>query len=760
MSALGRVVRAGVRRKRVQTAVIGLATMMAVTASVLGGSLLVVSSAPFDEAFTAQRGAHVAARFAAPPRAGAVAGVTDSAGPFPFGTAVPDSRGLERAPLALVGRADPGGPVDEVAVLSGRWAAAVDEVVLSADVPFAERLLDQEIRLVDRPGAFTVVGLARSVSRTADAWVLPAALPAPTGYQVLYRLAEPDRVDDAVAAIRGVGEVVGAQSWLVVKEEAVRETAVYVPFLVAFGLLGLVMSVLIVGNVVAGAVSAGTRRIGVLKALGFTPAQVVRAHVAQALVPAAVGTAVGVLAGNLLAVPVLAETTEVYGTGALGVDPVVDLLVVVGVLGVVALTAWAGAARAGRLRTVEALAVGRTPRPRRGRTATRVAARLPVPVPVALGLARPFARPVRALGLVAAVVFGTTAVTFAVGLGTSLGAVQTAREPDATDVVIGVRAPEGDPIPTGATAALRPDTDRAAVTAAIDAQAGTAGYYGIARRRAAVAGMSGSVVALAFSGDTSRSNYQLISGTWFRGAGEAVVPTTFLTATATSIGDTVTLEDGGRSVRLKIVGEVFDTRNDGKQVLVDAASLPGLRPTMYHISVREGTDLPAYLAGLSAALRPLGVEPREGRDGGFSDMLALIAGLTALLTLLLVAVAGLGVLNTVLLDTRERVRDLGVHKAVGMTPGQTTALVVASVAVTGVVGGVLGVPAGVALHSAVLPLMAEGAGTALPASAHAAYHPVGLVLFALGGLVIAVLGALPPAGWAARTRTATALRAE
>ena len=66
------------------------------------------------------------------------------------------------------------------------------------------------------------------------------------------------------------------------------------PFLVAFGVLGLVMSVLIIGIVVSGAVGAGTRRIGILKALGFTPAQVVRAYVAQALIPAAVGTVLGV----------------------------------------------------------------------------------------------------------------------------------------------------------------------------------------------------------------------------------------------------------------------------------------------------------------------------------------------------------------------------------------------------------------------------------------------------------------------------------
>ena len=84
----------------------------------------------------------------------------------------------------------------------------------------------------------------------------------------------------------------------------------FVPFLIAFGVLGVLMAVLIIGNVIAGAVSTGTRRIGILKALGFTPNQVVRAYTVQALIPAVVGAALGVVAGNLLTVPVLAQTNE------------------------------------------------------------------------------------------------------------------------------------------------------------------------------------------------------------------------------------------------------------------------------------------------------------------------------------------------------------------------------------------------------------------------------------------------------------------
>ncbi len=53
-----------------------------------------------------------------------------------------------------------------------------------------------------------------------------------------------------------------------------------------------------------------------------------------------------------------------------------------------------------------------------------------------------------------------------------------------------------------------------------------------------------------------------------------------------------------------------------------------------------------------------------------SDVVDLMISLIGTLTLLLAIVAGLGVLNTIVLHTRERVHDLGVFKAVGMTPGR------------------------------------------------------------------------------------------
>ncbi|MEU0097337.1 FtsX-like permease family protein [Streptomyces sp. NPDC006267] len=782
MSALGKVVRAGVGRRRVQTLVIGLATMMAVAASVLGGSLLVVSGAPFTDAFAEQRGAHLSVAFDAErvsagllSKSADAEGVSGAAGPLRTATVVPTSDGAGSGwPMTVVGRGDPGRDVDEVALLEGRWPTGPGEIVLSVGSALVPAP-GMKLTFAELPGspALTVVGVARSVTQTADAWVAPSQMPALTapgsgGYQMLYRFADADTAAQIGAGGEAVtrnlprGAAVGQQSWLTVKKNAERDTALYVPFLIAFGALGLVMSVLIVGNTVAAAVGAGTRRIGVLKAIGCTPARVVRSYVGQALIPAAAGTALGVLVGKLLAVPVLAETEEVYGSSSLTVAPWVDASVIAGVLGLVAATAWASAWRAGRLRTVDALAVGRGTSTRRGRWAARLAGRLPLPQPVALGLARPFARPARALAMGTAVLFGTVAVTFTVGMAASLSEVMKAKAHDAADAA--VPAPLPDLGPQGPASAKKPRADPAEIAAAIEAGAGTAKHYSAATVRATVSGVTGTVDVIAFTGDASWGGYTMVSGRWADKPDEAVVPTPFLAATGTRVGDTVTVNGLDRPVTVRIVGEVLDPRNDGMQVFTDARTLaaahPDLTETSHHIAVASGTDVTRYVDALNKDLAALGATAQVGGLDGGSDMVVTLNSLSAILTLMLVAVAALGVLNGVLLDTRERVRELGVHKALGMTPRQTVTMVLTSVVVTGLVAGALGVPLGVTLHGWVFPAMGESVGLRLPDSVIAVYHGAELVSLALGGLLIAALGALLPAGWAARARTATALRTE
>ncbi|MFG2801052.1 ABC transporter permease [Streptomyces pseudovenezuelae] len=779
--ALVRVVRSGVGRRRVQTVVIAIATMMAVAAAVVAGSLMVVSHAPFDHAFAEQNGPHVTAEFD-PAKVGAgqlggtgrLDGVTASAGPYPLTVLrATDSSGRQPPAMTLVGRTGPHADVDDLDLTTGRWARKPGEIVLSSSYEGPAFKVGDTLTASDT--TLTVVGFATSAARTADAWATPAQVRAlatkarAVTSQMLYRFDAAGSKSDIAAARKQLlaavpsGALLGTRSYLDTKRAADTGAAPTIPFLVAFGVLGIVMSVIIVGSVISGAVGTSLRRIGILKAIGFTPREVVRAYVAQALVPAGVGIALGVVLGNLLAVPLLDDTEQAYGTATLSVAWWVDVVVPAGALLVVGIAALVPAARAGRLRTVEAIAVGRAPRTGRGQWAHRAAGRLPLPRAVTYGLASPFAHPVRTLAMLLAVAFGTIAATFAVGLTSSLNEVNAIQDPQdrsAVTVFTGGRTVAGgEHVPAPGTPEPEP-ADPAQVSAAIRAQAGTASYYGMGQEDATVAGVSGTVRATLYQGDSTRGAYAMISGHWLTGAGQVVVPGQFLESTGTGIGDTVRVTVGKRTAVLRIVGEAFGTSDDELEIQADIADFPATRPQEFLVDVKPGVSAPDYAKRLAARVEPLGADARANSPSEQDNFVFILNTMAALLTLMLVCVAGLGVLNSVVLDTRERVHDLGVCKALGMSPRQTVSLVLASVAGIGVLGGLVGVPAGYALHGFVLPVMGHAAGTDLPRSVLDVYDLPQLLLLGLAGLVIALLGAMLPAGWAARARTATALRTE
>lgn len=795
MTALGKVVRAGVGRRRVQTAVLVLTTLIAVAASVLAAGLLVASNAPFDHGFARQHGAHLTATFdgskATTAQLAATTHAPDviaAAGPYPTVSASPRSAGsgsppggFDLPPITVVGRADPGGAVDQVTLTRGHWPARPGEIVLSSNSRLPPDVT--QLQFPDAPGRPTlaVVGMVNSVSQTADAWVTPTELRMLTpdgtvaGFEMLYRFVHAGTTAEvaadraAIAAAAPHGALTGTQSWLATKQVQAANTAAFVPFVTAFGMLGLVLSVLIISIVVSGAVGAATRRIGILKALGFTPTQVTRAYVAQALIPAGIGVVLGAVVGNLLAIPVLHGAETSYDTAGLSIPMWVSVGVPAAALAAVAIAAAVPALRAGRLRAVDAIAVGRTVQPRRGRVTQRIASRLPVPRPIGLGLANPFARPARTSLMAATVVFGAVTITFAIGLAVSLGKVQSSRELDSAGAVV---VDTGGPSIAGKGAIRAPgpgnqqpatQADPRAVAAAIARQLGTRSYYGITQAQLTVSGITGQTDAIAYQGDSSWATHQMVSGHWLTGPGQAVVTGRFLTAAGIHVGDTLTVTDNGKSTSVHVVGEVFTLSDDGMDLLTSTSTFADLglpaQPGEFHVALRPGTSTQAYIDALNTVLQPIGAGAGPNRSSQ-SDVIKAMDALIAMLTAMLVIVAGLGVLNAVVLDTRDRVHDLGIFKALGMTPRQTVATVLTSVGAIGLLAGAVGVPIGVVLHHYVLPIMAHTTGEHLPSIDVAVYRTMITVLLVLGGPLIAMLGAALPASWAAKVRPATALRTE
>ncbi|MGC1756577.1 ABC transporter permease, partial [Trebonia sp.] len=315
----------------------------------------------------------------------------------------------------------------------------------------------------------------------------------------------------------------------------------------------------------------------------------------------------------------------------------------------------------------------------------------------------------------------------------------------------------------GALTAVQQDT----ISSAIAATPGTQHYLTQAADNLSLPGLDssngGAQITAYGGGDPAWSGLVLISGGWYAqspGVREIDVNTLFLTDTKTAVGDTYTLVNGTHKVTAKIVGEVFQPGND-VSIYMSQATLTAIDPTVtgpasFAVSLRPGVSADDYSVALQ---NTLGNSYFVGTGGGGQALVAIIT-LVTMLTLLIIAIAGLGVLNTVALQIREKAHDIGIFKALGMTPRQTLSMVVCSVGITGLVAGIVAVPVGILLHHNVLPAMASAANSGIPQSVMSVYSAPEMVLLGLAGLVIAIAGALAPASWAARSRTATALRTE
>ncbi|WP_432885907.1 FtsX-like permease family protein [Kribbella sp. CA-245084] len=775
MSAVWPVSRAAVRRRRVQTVVIGVVVLLSTTMIVVALGLLAASSGPFDQAYSRQSGAHLVASYDP-------AKVTDSqltkaasaakasAGPFAMATLDVSSRisGIPQS-LVTVGRADPGGAVDRLNLWKGRWATKPGEIVLNRNPTESEGhgapTLTSTMSVAGQ--TLTIVGFAYSVSQSADAWVAPAQMTSlkPTATQMLYRFAQAatnEQVSAGQAAVTSglpSGALVGSQSYLGLRALATGEPNTFVPFLMVFGWLGLAVAVLIVANVVSGAVVSGFKHIGVLKSLGFTPTQVMAVYLTMISIPAIVGCAGGTVLGNVLAESLLTRAFENYGAEGITVPLWVDVVVVLGVPVLVALSALLPSLRARSLSAAEAISAGSAPRAGRGLRVQGWLSGTRLPRSVSLGLGLPFARPARTALTLAAVVLGVTSVTLAVGLGKSLTEYQTvSSRAGAVDLALFAQ-PTGDgPPPGDPDAPPTPKLSDAADEALVRSTAGAESVTASANLPMRLAGTSTDLQVSFYRGDFEQVGYRILDGRWFDGPGEVVVSERFLRQRGLAVGDTISLQSQGKTVRATIVGKAM--YNSGDEVLSNWQTLvlvaPKLRASLYEINVKPGTNLDAFVQAVQKG--DPGLIETDGQSAG--SFVAIVLATVILLTLMLGTVAALGVFNTVILNTRERRRDLGMLKSIGMTPLQVTGMVVTSMAALGAIGGLLGIPLGIIAHRLVVPAMANAAQVEIPSFMLHVYPWSLLALLILAGIFIAAAGAYFPARTAAQTTIAKVLHNE
>ncbi|MFJ2270751.1 FtsX-like permease family protein [Streptomyces sp. NPDC087849] len=486
------------------------------------------------------------------------------------------------------------------------------------------------------------------------------------------------------------------------------------------------------------------------KALGFTPNQVVAVYLTMVSVPAIAGCVLGALLGTALAQPILSIVFSGIGTGSavLTISPWVSVVSLADTPVVVLLAALIPALRAHRLPATRAITAGSAPRTGRGLRVQRKLGGTRLPRSVSLGLGQPFARPGRTLLTMAAIVLGVTTVTLTTGLTSTMVAYgDTAAGNGAAQVEVRAGSP--------ANRETAPKLSDARTEELLRSLPGAEQLTANALVQVNLVGYTQLTSAFFFRGDPPPAASRIVQGRWPDGPGEAVVGPSFLKQHGLSVGDRITLATGGRKAAATIVGESMDGDarglNASRQTLTELS--PHRRAGVYAVTLAPGTDAKAYIKAVKAA--DPGLHPSLVESG--SGATTAIVGFSSVFTVLRTVVAALGVFNTVLLSARERRRDLGMLKSIGMTPRQIVAMTVTSVAGLGVVSGLVGIPLGMLAHR----LLVDNVGVVVfPEPMKDVWHAPQPAALALAGVTIAVLGALVPARSAARLTIATALHNE
>jgi len=257
------------------------------------------------------------------------------------------------------------------------------------------------------------------------------------------------------------------------------------------------------------------------------------------------------------------------------------------------------------------------------------------------------------------------------------------------------------------------------------------------------------------SGDRATALANLDTG------GTVILPQAVATRLQLKVGDTmsVLLAAGGQlDLRVSAIVERSIPATGGEAVLVSWAD------ASQHLGI-AGADAfavrftPGATAGDKAGLNDtatqyaLEASPIEQIQGAVADALARVFGLFDILAVIAVIVAALGIVNTLTMGVLERVRELGVLRAIGMSRRQAFRMVVVEAGVLGIVGAVLGSFVGLAVGVVMLAL----GGTLAPV-AGIPWLPIEVA--AVLGLGLPIVAAIYPSQMAAQVSIVQALQFE
>jgi putative ABC transport system permease protein len=253
----------------------------------------------------------------------------------------------------------------------------------------------------------------------------------------------------------------------------------------------------------------------------------------------------------------------------------------------------------------------------------------------------------------------------------------------------------------------------------------------------------------------------------FAAPGEAVVGQGLLAMLGRKVGDEITLTVENKPLTLRIVGRYIEGDEDGRTALTSLETLrqqirPDWSPSTYGLRLAPGASSDAVRETIVATAPPNRAGSRELAVLVYEDDAAgpitIVRGILLGLNGVLLVIGLVNLLTTALLGVRERVRDLGIFKAVGLTPGQVMTTVVTGAGLLAALAALAGIPLGLLVTRLLFDQLGEQTGIG---SGVGVMPPFLLLLLLIPATVIlAALASALPARRAAQVQVAEALRWE
>jgi len=245
------------------------------------------------------------------------------------------------------------------------------------------------------------------------------------------------------------------------------------------------------------------------------------------------------------------------------------------------------------------------------------------------------------------------------------------------------------------------------------------------------------------------------------GEGNAAVNNDFATEHDLAVGDELRFTTPrGTEVEYRVSG-IFDSAAGlVGGVIVSNASLErdweAKDIAFALVAGAEGADPEQLKQAETAALADFPTAKAQTIDDFKEEQQQAIGGLLGLVYALLslsVVVALLGIVNTLALSVHERVRELGMLRAVGMSRRQVRRMIRGESVITAAIGALLGIVLGIAFAALMSrPLASDGFVFELPVAT--------LVVVVILAAIAGVVAAIPPARRASRVDVLRAVTTE